>query len=298
MSGPVPFLESETHGIVTRAGNLFRVSSDGQRWSAIYASAQRELPFEGRFGAVKDQLLVLHRSGPVQIERFDTARPHLCTVPQSGVHMYPGGVPFSVRLLDELDSMHVYLRRAVIEEVAGEMAAGDPCRIEIPPSITSDDPVLVSMMNAVHHALGEEDFATAIYVDYLARALAVHLVRRYSGVRLRETRLGVLGADVARAIDFMRAHLDKPITLDMLADAVGRSPSHIGRQFREKLGQAPHSYLIAMRLDQARMLLKTTARPIAEVAVECGFSHQEHMTRLFRRRFGTTPAAYRRSRRH
>src|SRR5690606_32408690 len=185
MPGLIPFLEAETHGIVTRANNLFRVSSDRQHWSALYASAQRELPFEGRFGAVKDQLLVLHRSGPVRIERFDLNQPQLCTVPQGGVHMYPGGVPFSVRLLDELDSMHVYLRRAVIEEVAGELALGDPAGVEIPPEITGDDPILTHMMDAVHHALGETDYATTMYVDYLARALAVHLLRRYSGTTLR-----------------------------------------------------------------------------------------------------------------
>ena len=298
MPGLTPFLETETHGIVTRAGNLDRVSSDRQRWSALYASAQRELPFEGRFGAVKDQLLVLHRSGPVEIERFDLSRPQLCTVPRGGVHLYPGGAPFSVRLLDELDSMHVYLRRAVIEEVAGELAAGDPASVEIPPEITGDDPILTHMMDAIHHALGEDDYATTLYVDHLARALAVHLVRRYSGTRLREARPAGMGADLTRAIDFMQAHLDQAITLDKLAAAVGRSPSHLGRQFRDKLGQAPHSYLIGLRLDHARTLLEKTATPIAVIAADCGFSHQEHMTRLFRRRFGTTPAAYRRSRRH
>jgi AraC family transcriptional regulator len=42
-------------------------------------------------------------------------------------------------------------------------------------------------------------------------------------------------------------------------------------------------------------MLRTGSAPIAEVAVTCGFSHQEHLTRLMRARLGTTPAALRRS---
>ena len=49
-----------------------------------------------------------------------------------------------------------------------------------------------------------------------------------------------------------------------------------------------------LRLDQACRLLRGSTVPIAEVAARCGFSHQEHLTRVLRAQLATTPAAVRR----
>lgn len=292
----VPFVEKETHGIVTRVGNRGRVSSDGQPWYALYASAQTEFPFEGHFSPVRDQLLVLHRTGPVKLDCYDTGRPKAHLVPRGGIHMHPGGVPFSVRLYGVLNTVHVYLRRSVIEEIAVDLVAGDPARVEIPVTITDQDRTLENLMKAVHFALEEKDSATTIYIDYLARALAAHLVRRYSGSKLKGASPRAVRPDIARALDYMRSNIDQSISLADLAETVGRSPSYLSRQFREQLGKAPHAYLIEMRLDMARELLEQTNDCIAAIALDCGFSHQEHLTRLFRRKFNTTPGAWRRSR--
>jgi AraC family transcriptional regulator len=50
-----------------------------------------------------------------------------------------------------------------------------------------------------------------------------------------------------------------------------------------------------MRVEQACRLLRGSALTVAEIAARCGFSHQEHLTRVMRARLGTTPAAYRRA---
>jgi AraC family transcriptional regulator len=51
------------------------------------------------------------------------------------------------------------------------------------------------------------------------------------------------------------------------------------------------------RVEQAERALVETSTSIAEIAAACGFSNQEHLTRLFKRSRGITPAAYRTSRR-
>jgi AraC family transcriptional regulator len=48
-------------------------------------------------------------------------------------------------------------------------------------------------------------------------------------------------------------------------------------------------------VERAKRLLESTRQPIAEVAAACGFCHQEHLTRVFRARCGTTPSVYRKS---
>lgn len=304
MIGAPPFLAAETHGIVTLPQNRQRVSSDRDPWCSLYASYQREVPYEGAFRSVPDQLafrsvpdqlIVLHRTGPARLECSDGGSRRYHEVPAGGVHLHPGGRRLHLRLLDEVDSLHVYLRRSVIDETAADLTGGDPAKVEIPPQVSDSDPLLRHMLDAVHVALSDEQPALPLFIDHLARAMASHLVRRYSGRAIRETDCRHLGTELTRALDYMRRHMVRPLTLAELAREVGCSPGHLGRMFRERLGKPPHAYLVEMRLQAARSLLKKPSTPIATIAAQCGFAHQEHLTRLFRRRFQTTPAAWRRA---
>jgi AraC family transcriptional regulator len=302
MHASAPFGVAETHGILSRPENQIRASSDRFGWTSLYASAQREIPYEGYFPAVRDQLIVQHLDGPVAIDRLHGPNAARCLVPAGGLHLVPGGLDFGVRLMGALSTLHVYVRRAVIEEVAAELFEGDPARIEIPPQFLAPDPALNSLMGAIRLALEEDDYGSAVYVDYLSRAMASHLLRRYSGARLRATPplgpIGTVGPIIAEALEYMREHLDEPISLEDIALAVNRSASHVSRQFRVSLGVPPHQYLLVMRIKHAQHLLLTTSESIAEIAFACGFSHQEHLTRMFRRWCDTTPATFRKAARN
>jgi AraC family transcriptional regulator len=291
-----PFRVNDTHRVVARTDSR---SSDNYSWSSLFASAQRESPYEGYFPAVKDQLLVLHRTGPAKISRSETDRPEHYVVPAGGIHLVPGGMSFGFRLLDPLHTLHVYIRRAVIEEVASEMIEGDPGKIEISPALVEADPKLSNLLNSILLALEDSDYATAIYVDHLSRSIASQLIRNHSTARLRANQ-GLnparnIGRTIAEAIEFMSDNLERTISLVDIARAINRSPSHFARQFRNEIGVPPHHYLVNLRVERAQLLLERTRTSIAEIAFECGFSHQEHLTRFFQRRLGTTPAAYRRS---
>ena len=95
----------------------------------------------------------------------------------------------------------------------------------------------------------------------------------------------------------MQAHLEGSINLSTIASATGLSPSHFARQFRTTLGVAPHQYLMRLRVERAKRLLSETDTPLVTIAFACGFANQEHLTRIFKRSCGITPAAYRRARR-
>jgi len=103
---------------------------------------------------------------------------------------------------------------------------------------------------------------------------------------------------IARAVDYIRelAHTDalKTVTLDELAGVAGLSKYHFLREFDRFVGMTPGGYLRTMRLCHAARLLRTTDRPIADVAQAAGFSDHPSFSRAFRRAFGLPPSAYRR----
>lgn len=302
MHAAQPFRVEETHGILTRPENRIRASSDRFGWTSLYASAQREIPYEGHFPAVKDQLIVLHLDGPVPIDRLHGPNSARCLMPPGGIHLVPGGLDFGVRLMGALSTLHVYVRRSVIEEVAADLFEGDPARVEIPPQFLEPDAALQALLSAIRVALEEDTYGTSLYVDYLSRAIASQLIRQHSGQRIRQMPglgpIGHIGPVVAEVIEYMRANLASTISLEDIAAAVNRSPSHVARQFRSSLGIPPHQYLLVLRIKEAQQMLVATDDPIAQIALACGFSHQEHLTRLFRRWCSTTPATFRRASRN
>jgi AraC family transcriptional regulator len=246
------FTVDQTHGILQRPGNTVRSSSNALGWRALYASAQRELPYEGQFAAVEDQLIVLHLDGPVAIDSLYGPHRVRSFVPAGSMHLIPGGTDFGVRLMGTLETMHVYVRRSIIEEVAAEMCVGDPASIRIAPQFLAHDPCLNVLMEAIRLALDDNAFGSVSYVDYLGRALAAQLVRHYSGKGARPApalgSVGKMSPVVSEAVEYMRAHIDTPISLDDIACAVNRSASHLARQFRESLGVPPHQFLLTLRI--------------------------------------------------
>ena len=63
----IGFAIGETHGGLLRPANKIQASSDGRGWPSLYASLQREMPFEDSFDAVDVPLIVLHLDGPVTV---------------------------------------------------------------------------------------------------------------------------------------------------------------------------------------------------------------------------------------
>ena len=79
-----------------------------------------------------------------------------------------------------------------------------------------------------------------------------------------------------------------------MAQEIGISPLYLPRAFKAAIGQSPHQYVLARRIEHARGLLRDTDLPIVDVALSSGFSSQSHLSNWFVRMVGVSPAAYRR----
>ena len=78
-----------------------------------------------------------------------------------------------------------------------------------------------------------------------------------------------------------------------LAKASGKSAEYLSRCFRRYQGRSPMEALTALRMAYAANLLVTTAMPIVEISLECGYSSLSHFYAVFRGAYGISPAGYR-----
>lgn len=84
------------------------------------------------------------------------------------------------------------------------------------------------------------------------------------------------------------------VTIAEIAGALSVSHGHVSRAFRDQFGLGPAAALEMVRLCCAAVSLQRTSLSLAEIAAECGFSDEYHMSRRFSRLYGTAPGSYRR----
>ncbi len=110
----------------------------------------------------------------------------------------------------------------------------------------------------------------------------------------RTARTGRLsGRRLQRAADYIRLRLSENIRLDHVAAAAGLSVFHFSRMFKKTTGLTPHRYLMKARVEKARQLLHECDKTLTEIAIECGFYDQSHMSKVFRRLAGMSPVQFR-----
>jgi len=105
-------------------------------------------------------------------------------------------------------------------------------------------------------------------------------------------RIGRVSGPVARVRAYLDAHAAETVPLARLSVLAGLPPLSLVRAFSRSVGMPPHAYQTARRVARAETLLRQGLMP-ADVALECGFADQSHLTRAFKRIVGVPPGHYR-----
>lgn len=100
---------------------------------------------------------------------------------------------------------------------------------------------------------------------------------------------------VERACRLVRTEFTRPLSLDAFARQLKVSPGHLSRLFHHSTGLRFVEYVARVRADHARTMLRTTRRPITEIAYACGFQSLSQFNRTMRFHFGRTPREVRQS---
>jgi transcriptional regulator GlxA family with amidase domain len=112
----------------------------------------------------------------------------------------------------------------------------------------------------------------------------------------KTTGQGLAPWQVRRVLAHIETNLSTPLRNKDLAAVARLSPFHFAVAFRNSVGESPHEHLIRRRVERAQGLMLSTDKPLSLIAIECGLADQAHLTRLFRRIVGESPAAWRRAR--
>jgi AraC family transcriptional regulator len=161
------------------------------------------------------------------------------------------------------------------------------------------DPLLAGIAYAIVSELENQTPAGRLLAETLAASLAARLVQNHVGTTTARalsptTQEGLDRRRLSRVLDYIAANLEGDLTVHDLASIACLSRFHFARAFKAALGQPPHKYVAAKRLERAKDLLVQGDRSLVEIALALNFSCQANFTRAFRQLTGQTPGQYRR----
>lgn len=163
--------------------------------------------------------------------------------------------------------------------------------IENAPQIihTAGDPLCAQWFEMLPLLSREKSFSSE--QGHFLRALQERLEHFASGERKKTS----LHPGLLRAVNYIEENFVSDISIPELAAYANVSQSHLNLLFRKHFGCGAVSFIMKMRLEHARELLKNPYAAIAETARASGFEDANYFSRIFRKHYGITPGEYRSS---
>lgn len=151
---------------------------------------------------------------------------------------------------------------------------------------TSSSDSAAWVFDAIRREMATPDEVTPLALDSLGFELLV-----------REIRCSKAGRGPAawllRIRETIHDGFKTPASLAVLAADAGVHRGQLTREFRRHFGVTIGEYIRARRASRAWDLVTRSDLSLVEIAGECGFADQSHLTRAFRRAYGTTPGRHR-----
>jgi AraC-like DNA-binding protein len=208
----------------------------------------------------------------------------------------PGANP-AVFLRTSNDVLRFYIAQTSLDELSddGRSRCLPGCVIK---SSSGKDEKLYDLARALARVIENPTDGTALFAVYAALAFHAHIIETYCGNPNFEggTGSGLAPWQLRRARELARAKLSYSISVSELATECRLSSSHFSRAFKQTTGITPHHWLMRMRVEHAKDLLRQTNIELVDIALACGFADQSHFSRVFFRAEGQTPGRWRRNR--
>jgi AraC family transcriptional regulator len=283
-----------SHQIICTSQPLF--SSQTQGWEQILVEEFHHPAGEGKMLYPNEHVICLSLAPrPVRLLQIQDSKSYTGLYGKGDLSIMPAAAPLFARWDSDDRFLQIRINSRFIKQVATEVLAMNPDRLEVMPTFRTRDPQLEAIAMLLLTELKQENLGTRLYVDSLANVLAVQLLRQYlaSKPHLAVYEGGLPQRQLLQVLEYIHAHLDRDLKLADLAGSIGMSQFHFSHLFKQSLGTSPHQYLLQQRIERAKQLLKQTDRSIIEIALECGFNSHSHLSKQFRQLTGMTPKSYR-----
>jgi len=274
-------------------------SSDQLAWQNIRVIVLRHQSNEMTMPASENHCIILNMSSPLRLSARIGKSNFEGDVRAGEVAIIPAGTVWTSRCDSSRprNELLLFLRPLFVQTTARELGITQNV-LQLNPQIGLHSKHLLHIGLSLLSELKEPNITGRLYADSLATALAMQMIRCYSGLTHVQTGNGGMAPHrLRKAVNLIDEHLSTEqegrIALRVVAREVGMSYFHFSRAFKQSMGMTLTNYIAERRIERAKRLMQDTALPISEIALRSGFSSQSHFTTSFRRFAGITPRSFR-----
>ncbi len=132
-------------------------------------------------------------------------------------------------------------------------------------------------------------------VQALFTILLIDLIRLFQPPRIPEEQPQKMNTQklLLQTRSYIDVHYAESLTLEQLTRISLMQKSYFMHQFKKQFGTSPIKYLNHVRIENAKLLLINTDKPVTEIAADVGFNTPAYFSEMFLRAVGMTPSAYR-----
>lgn len=209
----------------------------------------------------------------------------------------PSDRPLLIRFRPEFEQLVLRIDRERLERKLSALVGGSPAIIEFEPAVHAGNPATTRLSRLLKYLISEldrQEGMTAIEIAELEQAILVTFLQA-NPHRDSNSLCGIPAGIGARRLqiveDYIHAHWNEPLSLEVLSAATGVGARNIFHHFRKLRGKTPMQFVKEVRLGQAReLLLRAPHLSVTEIAFTCGFGNPGHFAAHYRRRWGERPS--------
>lgn len=276
----------------------------GKAWRDIeaYLIAPPRVVEAVQLPAVSEPFLAWSVSGEAVFQEREGNQPWVThNLKKGSLFLTSGGAPYECRWravsVEPFESLAVFVSLPLLQRALAEVFGAKAPQARLKDLSAFTDGVLHGYLEQVHAELLRRK-ASALLLQGLAQAIAIHLARHYAAMAddAHHGSPALPGHKLRRITDWMAEHLAEDFNLDRLAAEAGLSKFYFNRLFKTAVGVSPSHYQINLRLAEAKRRLRETKRSVVDIALDIGYANPSHFAQLFRRETGLSPSDYRRQR--
>lgn len=147
-----------------------------------------------------------------------------------------------------------------------------------------------TILNTMFHEQTAQEPGYETIVKNKLEELIVYLSREYSKLKSREA---VSLIRIGSIIEYLENNHSEEINLEQLAQMSFMSVRNFQRVFKKATGQSPIDYLIQIRLEKSKLMLRESNLQVADIAIQAGFNEYNYFSRKFKMAVGISPLKYR-----
>lgn len=209
------------------------------------------------------------------------------------IRIVPYGTQVENIWLQPLNALSVQLDRKFTDKIldAESFKFNELCCIQ--------DPVLVNLVLELYKItkssrVNQQHPADMLYAESICITIILHMASLYAADgRKRFAPKGKLSSQQLKTIiDYTWSSIRLSPKLPEMARQVHLSPFHFARQFKRTVGISPYKFVLQLKIEHAKMVMKKYKGSIIDVAHDLNFADQAHFSNTFKRMTGVSPRRY------